>query len=87
MEIDMSVTAKYRCIDAHTLPTPLLHVSQEARQAALRRYQLSFGGLIKEMTYTIQQLVKAWKERLQTEDDKKLPFLWFASGVHVERYL
>jgi hypothetical protein len=42
-------------------------------------------GLIKEMTYIIQQLVKAWKERLRTEDDKKLPFLWFSSGVHVER--
>jgi len=47
IEIGKFITLKYRCIDAHTVPTPLLHVSQEARQAALRRYQLPFNGLIK----------------------------------------
>jgi hypothetical protein len=48
---------------------------------------LSDFEFIKETTYIIQQRMKAWKERLQTEDDKKWAFLWVSSGVHVGRYL
>jgi hypothetical protein len=47
MKIDKFVALRYRCIDARTLPMPLLQYSQEARQATLRRYQLPFSGLIK----------------------------------------
>jgi len=166
-------TSRYG-IDTYKLPTQLLHVSREARQVALQRYQLSFTGLIyggpiyfdyerdcllfmqysalqwfradhdfchfhapppaavrewqdrihnvgvmgeffesldqtfllqcpllkklivqtpflnrgceqhgiaSEMTYIIERLVNAWRQRLQTDDAKKLPYLYLTANV------